>query len=107
MRGANPRKAAGPDQIGAEVWRANVPGLAKRCFALFLKSGLRHQWVAEFAGGDLIPLYKKGDAARPSNYGRFCWSPLWAAFSPEPGGRVWLRHSSWYKPHCNLVDMNK
>lgn len=68
MRGANPRKAAGPDQIGAEVWRANVPGIAKRCFALFLKSGLRHQWVAEFAGGDLIPLHKKGDAARPSNY---------------------------------------
>lgn len=24
--------------------------------------------MAEFAGGDLIPLYKKGDAARPSNY---------------------------------------
>ena len=68
MRGANPRKAAGPDQIGAEVWRANIRGNAKRCFALFLKSGLRHQWVAEFAGGDLIPLYKKGDAARPSNY---------------------------------------
>ena len=68
IRGSNPWKAAGPDQIGAEVWRANTPGFSRRCFALFLKSGLRGQWVAEFAGGDLVPLYKKGDPAQPANY---------------------------------------
>ncbi len=42
--------------------------MARRCFALFLKSGLRSQWVAEFAGGDLIPLFKKGNPALPDNY---------------------------------------
>ena len=68
IRGSNPRKAAGPDQIGAEVWRANSPGIGQRCFALFLKSGLRGQWVAEFSGGDLIPLFKKGDPAQPDHY---------------------------------------
>ena len=68
MRLSNPYKAPGPDQIGAEIWRSDVPGLAKRCYALFLKSGLRSQWVAEFAGGDLVPLHKKGDTTQPSNY---------------------------------------
>ena len=61
MRNMNAKKAGGPDQIGAEIWQASVPEMAKRCYALFLKSGLRHQWVAEFAGGDLVPLLKKGD----------------------------------------------
>ena len=68
IRLSNPYKAPGPDQIGAEIWRSDVPGLAKRCYALFLKSGLRSQWVAEFAGGDLVPLHKKGDTTQPSNY---------------------------------------
>lgn len=49
IRGLNARKAPGPDQLGAEVWKADPPVMAKRCFALFLKSGLRQQWVAEFS----------------------------------------------------------
>ena len=61
-------KAPGPDQIGSEIWKADAPGIARRCFPLFLKSGLRRQWVAEFAGGDLVPLHKKGDPSLPSNY---------------------------------------
>ena len=61
-------KAPGPDQIGSEVSKADASGMAKRCFPLFLKSGLRRQWVAEFAGGDLVPLHKKGDPSLPSNY---------------------------------------
>ena len=37
-----------------------IPGNARRCFALFLKSGLRQQWVAEFAGGEPYPIVQKG-----------------------------------------------
>lgn len=83
MRTMNAKKAAGPDQLGAEVWQANVPKMAKKCYALFLKSGLRQQWVAEFAGGDLIPLFKKGDASNPCNYRAILLEPVL--------GRVFLR----------------
>ena len=76
MRTMNAKKAAGPDQLGAEVWQANVPKMAKKCYALFLKSGLRQQWVAEFAGGDLIPLFKKGDASNPCNYRAILLEPV-------------------------------
>lgn len=87
MRNMNTKKAAGPDQLGAEVWQADVPQMAKRCYALFLKSGLRQQWVAEFAGGDLVPLFKKGDASNPCNYRAILLEPvLGRVFS-----RAWRR----------------
>ena len=87
IRNMNAKKAAGPDQIGAEIWQANVPKMAKRCYALFLKSGLRHQWVAEFSGGDLVPLFKKGDASCPGNYRAILLEPvLGRVFS-----RAWRR----------------
>ena len=85
-------------------WSRSVEGQhprqRSRCFALFLKSGLRQQWVATFAGGDLIPLYKKGDAARPSNYRAIL-------LEPTLGGHVWWRHYNWFRHLCSLVDMNR
>ena len=59
MRQMDVKKAPGPDQLGAEVWKTNVPQMAKKVFPIFLKTSMRCQWVAEMAGGDLIPLHKK------------------------------------------------
>lgn len=82
LRDMDVRKATGPDQLGAELWRHDLPVAAKRSFPMLLKSSLRQQWIAEMAGGDLVPLYKKGDPAQPSNYRAILLEPvLGRAFS--------------------------
>ena len=76
IRKANAQKAAGPDQIGGEVWKANPVRMAVKIFPLFLKSCLRQQWVAEFAGGDLIPLFKRGDPSLMTNHRAILLEPV-------------------------------
>ena len=64
-----PTKAPGPDAIGAEIWKCDIPVMARKCFPLVLKTAVRGQWPVEFAGGWQIPLFKgKGSASHMSGY---------------------------------------
>lgn len=80
MRQMDVRKAPGPDQLGAEVWKTNVPQMAKKVFPIFLKTSMRCQWVAEMAGGDLIPLHKKGDPTQAANHRAILLEPVIGRF---------------------------
>ena len=104
IRNLNPSKAAGLDGIGGEVYKTNPMVAARKAFPMLLKCSLRQQWIAEFAGGWLIPLHKgkmmhhlmEGHRAillEPSLARAFSktWRTrlepglaLWFAFGPQP-----------------------
>eukprot|EP00438_Fugacium_kawagutii_P015106 Skav214597 [mRNA] locus=scaffold57:529051:531036:+ [translate_table: standard] len=58
VRAMHPDKAAGVDGIGAEVYRSHAALTARKTYPLFLKMRMRAQWVPEFCGGWLVPLFK-------------------------------------------------
>ena len=77
LRSMNPAKAPGVDAIGAEIWRQNVAISARRLFPLLLKGALNEQWIVEFSGGWLLPLWKKkGSAQQMETYRGILLEPV-------------------------------
>ena len=64
LRSMNPVKATGVDAIGAEIWKQDLEENARRLYPLLLKGALHEQWIVEFSGGWLLPLWKKKGSAQ-------------------------------------------
>ena len=64
LRQMNDSKAAGLDNIGAELLQIDIPATARRLYPTLVKSAWRSQSIPDFLGGWLIPLFKgKGPMA--------------------------------------------
>lgn len=77
LRSMNPSKATGVDAIGAEVWKQDIASNARRLFPLLMKAALGEQWIVEFSGGWLLPLWKKkGSAQQMETYRGILLEPV-------------------------------
>ena len=75
-------KAAGFDGIGAELLKFSPAEMAMKLHPLLVKSAVRGQWPAEFSGGWILPLHKKGNSKLMTNYRAILLEPTIArAFS--------------------------
>ena len=69
MKGLNPSKALGPDELHPKVLK-ELPAELGPVFAhLFQQSFNKGEIPKEWSLANICPLYKKGDRALPSNYG--------------------------------------
>ena len=77
LRSMNPSKATGVDAIGAEIWKQDVASNARLLFPLLVKGALNEQWIVEFSGGWLLPLWKKkGNAQQMETYRGILLEPV-------------------------------
>ena len=58
VKDLNMQKAPGADGIGAELWQLRSQSNIEKIYALFLKTAIRGQAVADLTGGWLVPLHK-------------------------------------------------
>ena len=69
LRSLNTRKAAGFDDIGAELLVTSPSQAVDKIYPLFLKLATRQQWVGELSGGWILPLWKrKGSPVEMAGY---------------------------------------
>lgn len=65
LRTMSPHKAPGVDGIGAEILQRDICENAYAMYPLLLKGALRDDWISEWSGGWLLPLFKgKGSSHR-------------------------------------------
>lgn len=77
LRSMDHAKAPGVDAIGAEVWKQDVAIAARHLFPLVVKGALYQQWIVEFSGGWLLPLWKKkGNAQQMETYRGILLEPV-------------------------------
>ena len=68
MKGLNPSKALGPDEIHPRVLKEFAVGLGPVFVHLFQQSLDKGEIPKEWSLANICPIYKKGDRALPSNY---------------------------------------
>ena len=64
VRTLDVKKAAGADNIGAELLKLHAPMNVQKLYMLFLKTAVRGQAIPELTGGWLVPLHKGRQSQR-------------------------------------------
>ena len=100
LRQVDVTKAAGVDGIGGEIWKRDVVQTARWMYPLLLKAAVNGQWIVEFSGGWLLPLWKrKGNPHDMGSYRGILLEPVIArAFSRTWRARLVDTAESWTQP---------
>ena len=68
LKGLNPHKATGPDQISLRFLKEMASTIAPFLTLIYQASHDQGQTPDDWKGAFITPLFKKGDKSKPSNY---------------------------------------